>query len=49
MLKNCQMCGGNASSLKNKSYVYDSGEQFVIAVCPKCQEVHFQLLNKENK
>ena len=47
MLKNCKMCGNSADNLKNKSYVYDNGEQFVVAVCPKCQEVHFQLLNKE--
>jgi predicted nucleic acid-binding Zn-ribbon protein len=41
------MCGGKADNLQNRSYVYDNGEQFVVAVCPKCQEVHFKMLQKE--
>jgi hypothetical protein len=42
----CKMCGGKSDNLQNRSYVYDNGEQFVIAVCPKCQEVHFKMIKK---
>lgn len=43
-MRQCSMCGRHTSHFELRFYKYDNGEQFRLAVCMPCADLHNNLV-----